>query len=129
MSTLEDEKVNVIERLMSRSIAERTKDFSSLLDEIESLNVKKKQLWSEIYENAIVDRQHAFTLFSELCSIVNGKSTEYAVHGKNLVLFLERMGKANEQLIRLVELIARAETKNSGINPDDLFEKISGSNN
>jgi hypothetical protein len=107
-------------------IRDRVEDFSRLLDQIESLNDKKKRLWKEIYENAIIDRQHAYAMFIELSGIVKGKSTEHAVHGKTLATYIERMSRANDQLIKLAELIARADAAAAEINPDDMFSMING---
>lgn len=106
------------------AVNERVKDFSELLDEIDSLGDKKKRLWREIYEHAIVDRQNAYALFIELCRIVKDKSAEHAIHGRTISSFLERMSKSNEQLIRLAELIAKAERKTDDIDPEDLFDQI-----
>jgi len=107
-----------------RSIKDRIKDFSGLLNQIESINDKKKQLWKEIYENAICDRQNAYIMFTKLVMIVQDKSTEHAVHGRTISSYIERMSKANEQLIKLAELVARAEAAADTINPEDLFDKI-----
>lgn len=106
------------------NVQEKVKDFSDLLDQIESLNDKKRRLWKEIYENAIVDRQHSYAMFQELSNIVKGKSTEHAVHGKTIATFIERMSKANDQLIKLAELIAKADTESKAINADDMFDMI-----
>lgn len=106
-------------------IQEKSKDFSDLLDSIDALGDKKKKLWKEIYENAIIDRQNSYAVFIKLCKIVKDDSSEHAIHGKTMATFVERMSKANEQLIRLAELIAKAEAKNEAINPDDLFDRIS----
>lgn len=102
----------------------RVKDFSSLLEQIESLSDKKRALWKEIYENALIDRQHAYSMFMELSAIVKGKSTEHAVHGKTLATFIERMSRANDQLIKLAELIAKADRTSEEIDPDEMFSKI-----
>lgn len=107
-------------------INDKVKDFSTLLDQIETLNDKKKRLWKEIYENAIIDRQHAYAMFLELSQIVKGKSTEHAIHGKTLSTFIERMSRANDQLIKLAELIDKADRSSAEINPDDMFEMIKG---
>jgi len=56
--------------------------------------------------------------------IVQDKSTEHAVHGRTISSYIERMSKANEQLIKLAELVARAEAAADTINPEDLFDKI-----
>lgn len=111
-------------QISDRSIKERIKDFSGLLSQIESINDKKRQLWKEIYENAICDRQNAYIMFTKLVMIVQDKSTEYAVHGKTISSFIERMSKANDQLIKLAELVARAESASEKIDTDDMFDKI-----
>ena len=107
-----------------RSVEEKIRDFGGLLDQIESLTDKKKQLWKEIYENAISDRQNAYVMFAKLVKIVQDKSSEHAVHGKTIATYIEKMSKANEQLIKLAELIARAETTTDVIDPNDMFERI-----
>ena len=121
MTDIDD--LGVVDEL-DRSIKDKVKDFSGLLNQIESLNDKKKQLWKEIYENAITDRQNAYIMFTKLVLIVQDKSTEHAVHGKTISSYIEKMSKANDQLIKLAELIARAESASESINPDDLFDKI-----
>jgi hypothetical protein len=110
--------------ISDRSIQEKVKDFSVLLNQIETVNDKKKQLWKEIYENAICDRQNAYIMFVKLVMIVQDKSTEHAVHGRSLSSYIERMSKANEQLIKLAELVAKAEAASEAIDPDDVFDKI-----
>jgi hypothetical protein len=108
------------------AIEEKVRDFSELLDQIEGLSDKKKKLWKEIYENAVYDRQNAYTLFVRLVKIVEDKSTEHAVHGKSLSAYIEKMSKANDQLIRLAELISKAEKTNDNIDPEDMFKRING---
>lgn len=105
-------------------IEQKIKDFSDLLAQIDGVSDKKKKLWKEIYENAVVDRQNAYVLFTTLVEIVEDKSTEHAVHGKSLSTYIEKMSKANDQLIRLAELIAKAESKEEDIDPEELFKKI-----
>ncbi|MBM3194285.1 MAG: hypothetical protein FJZ60_00810 [Chlamydiae bacterium] len=107
-------------------IEEKVRDFSSLLDQIEGLSDKKKKLWKEIYENAISDRQNAYSLFVRLLKIVEDKSTEHAVHGRSLSSYIEKMSKSNDQLIRLAELVAKAEKVDDDIDPEEMFKKISG---
>lgn len=107
-----------------RDVQDKVKDFSELLEQIETLNDKKRKLWKEIYENAIIDRQHSYSMFLELSQIVRGKSTEHAVHGRTIATYIERMSKANEQLIKLAELIAKADNSSKAINPDDMFDLI-----
>jgi len=102
------------------------KDFSDLLDKIEDLDDKKKALWKQIYENALNDRQNAYMLFIQLHHICQDKSTEHAVHGRTMSGYIERMSRANDQLIKLAELVRRAEEKSDEIDNEELFAKISG---
>lgn len=109
----------------STSIEDKKKDFSDLLDQIDNISDKKKRLWREIYENAITDRQNAYILFTTLLDIVEDKSTEHAIHGKTLATYIERMSKANDQLIRLAELVSKSESKQEEeIDPEEMFKKI-----
>jgi hypothetical protein len=108
-------------------IKTKVKDFKGLLDQIENVSDKRKQLWREIYENAIIDRQNAYAMFGVLSKISADKSTEHAVHGKTMAIYIERMSKANDQLIKLAELIDKANptTPNDDpLNPENLFEQI-----
>lgn len=109
------------------SIESKIKDFSELLEQIDGVSDKKKKLWKEIYENAITDRQNAYSLFIALVDIVQDKSTEHAVHGKNLATYIERMSKANDQIIKLAELVNKSESKDDAeIDPEEMFKKIGG---
>ena len=102
----------------------RLKNFSDLLNDIHSLDEKKRMLWLEIYENAITDRQNAYASYCNLAQIAKNKSSENAVHGKTMVAFLDRMGKANDQLIKLAELIAKAKTEDENVTPEELYSRI-----
>jgi len=105
---------------------DKIKDFSELLDQIDSVTDKKKRLWKEIYENALIDRQNAYVLFNTLVDIVQDKSTEHAIHGKMLATYIERMSRANDQIIKLAELLSKAETKvEEDIDPEEMFKKLS----
>lgn len=105
-------------------VGDKLKNFDRLLDEIENLTEKKKQLWKEIYENAIRDRQNAYITLSQLLKISRDKSTELATHGRTIASMLERMSKSNDQLIRLAELIAKAESPKDAMSADDVFDRI-----
>lgn len=107
------------------SIESKIKDFSELLAQIDGVSDKKKKLWKEIYENAVTDRQNAYTLFTTLVEIVQDKSTEHAIHGKTLSTYIERMSKANDQIIRLAELVNKSEKKDEAeIDPEEMFRKL-----
>lgn len=109
-----------------RGVEERIRDFGELLKSIESLDDKKRQLWKEIYENSIVDRQNSYAMFTKLVRIAGDKTAEHAVHGKSIATYISGMSKANDQLIKLAELIAKAHSADENINPEDMFNKIQG---
>ena len=109
-----------------RGVEERVKDFGELLKSIESLDDKKRQLWKEIYENAIVDRQNSYAMFTTLVRIAGSKTAEHAVHAKSMATYIAGMSKANDQLIKLAELIAKAQGPEESIDPDSIFDKIKG---
>jgi hypothetical protein len=113
-----------ITNLDQRSLVDRVKDFSDLLNKIDNLDSKTAQLWKEIYENAITDRQNSFAMFYRLVAIAGDKTTEHAVHGRTMSNYIERMSKANDQLIRLAELVSKFENKEKQILPDDVFSAI-----
>lgn len=129
MATKNDAEIDVSELAQptDAGLEARVKDFSELLDQIESMTSKKKQLWREIYENAVTDRQNTFLLFKELYKIVKAKPMEHAVHDKSISSYLERMAKCNDQLIKLADLIAAAEKKDATIDADDMYTRISDS--
>ncbi len=121
---MSDEETSEIVEVDARDVEEKIKDFGGLLDTIESLSDKKRQLWKEIYENAISDRQNSYVMFAKLVKISADKSTEHAVHGRTIATYIERMSKANDQLIKLAELIAKATQVDDKIDPEDMFDRI-----
>lgn len=112
--------------LSAEQLKEKLKSFEQLLNSISTLDDKKKSLWLQIYQNAVEDRQCAYNNYTSLLAIAQDKSSEWAVHGRNLGVFLERMSKANDQLLKLAELIAREVEKEKEISSDTLFSRIQG---
>ena len=100
--------------------------FADLLDSIETTKDKKKHLWKEIYENAITDRQNASMLFTDAFTQMQSGTAEHISLGSTMAKYLERMNKSNEQILRLAELISKAEEQAAKIDPDDLFNQIQG---
>lgn len=106
------------------NIEKKIKDFSELVSKIDSIDDKRRALWKEIYEHAITDRQNAYAMFVKLVQIMQDKSTEFAVHARSASSFIERMEKANDQLLKLADLISAAENKSNNIDSDDMFSRI-----
>lgn len=107
------------------TLDEKIKDFSDLLRQLDGVTDKKKRLWKEIYENAVTDRQNAYVLFTTLVEMVQDKSTEHAIHGKTMATYIERMSRANDQIIKLAELVSKSEQKQEEeIDAEEMFKKI-----
>lgn len=121
-----DDKDDMQSKLVgsTQDIKDRLRSFEALLKNIETLDDKKRALWLDIYENAVADRANAYMMFSTLVRITQDKTVEFAVHGKTISSYLERMAKANDQLIKLAELVANAERKAGGIDTNDVFDRI-----
>tara|TARA_A100001011_G_C14308061_1_gene844187 strand:- start:1095 stop:1466 length:372 start_codon:yes stop_codon:yes gene_type:complete len=104
----------------------KVEEFGEVLSKIEHADSKKKLLWREIYQNAIMDRQNAHILFVEAYTTMSQGTTEHATLGSTLTKYLERMNKSNDQLLKLAELISKSESEHNAINADDLFSEIQG---
>lgn len=102
---------------------EKIDAFSELLEDLVNTTDKKKMLWKEIYENSLRDRVNAEILFNEAYTTM--QANEHVTIGPILTKYLERMNRSNEQLLKLAELVSKAEEQSSRIDPDDIFTKIS----
>lgn len=109
----------------SKKLKKKLEAFSDILDDLSTTEDKKKLLWKEVYENALVDRENAGMLFTDAWSRMGTGSTEHATLGATLTKYIERMSKSNEQILKLVELITKAEEQSARIEPEDIFTNIS----
>jgi len=107
-------------------VAKKTEQFGEMIASIEALEDKKKFLWREIYENAIVDRMNAYMLFTDVYSSMSGDKADHVTLGPMMAKYIERMNKANDQLLKLADLIAKEEEKAAQIDPENLFAQIQG---
>jgi len=108
-----------------KKLQKKLEAFSDILDDLTSTEDKKKLLWKEVYENALVDRENAGMLFTDAWSRMGTGSTEHVTLGSTLTKYLERMSKSNEQILRLVELISKADERENKVEPEDIFSSIS----
>ena len=104
----------------------KIKNFSDILDNIDSLQDKKKLLWKEIYENAVNDRENARVLYNDVYMNLTGALSDHANVGSVISKYLERMCRSNDQILKLAELIAKEEEKSNAVSPDDIFSQIEG---
>ena len=100
----------------------KIKQFSDILDTLTSTEEKKKLLWKEIYENAVNDRENAGILFTDTLMQVKGNAANHNILGPVIVKYIERMSRANDQILKLAELIANEETKEMSM--DAIYDKI-----
>lgn len=124
ISDFEPESPSDLEEKAQKNI----KAFSDLLDSLSTLHEKKKILWREIYENAILDRRNAYIMFGDLYQKVHNSSAEHAIHGATLAKYLERMNKSNEQLIKLAEILDEAvdTDENETLDEDSFYDMMDG---
>lgn len=116
---------DLLKQVPNSLIVDKVKDFENLLTKIKTLDDEKRILWIEIYENALLDRQNAHAMFLRLVLISENNSTENAIHGKTMSSYIERMQKANDQIIKLAELVGRAEEAGEVINSEQIFDMLS----
>ncbi len=102
----------------------KIKEFSDILDAIDTNDNKKKLLWKEIYENALTDRQNAYMLFTDVYVQMQGDKADHVTLGAIMAKYLERMNKSNDQILKLADLIAKEEQAAAAIDPNDLFRQI-----
>ena len=100
-------------------------NFSSILEGLTSVEAKKKQLILEAYQNALEDRADAGILLADLMMQTIGSPATHAVNGPIMTKYLERKSKANDQVLRLIELLLKEQEKNA-MSPDDIYDQIAG---
>jgi|GEM_PF-1030681 len=97
--------------------------FEGLLESIDGLDSKKKVLWIEIYRNAITDRESASILFTDTIIQLKGNAANHSILGPVVVKYIERMSRANDQLIKLAEIITSEDNK--PLDTNSIFDQIS----
>ena len=102
----------------------KSDEFSDLVAKIESAPAETKRLWREIYENATNDRMNAYLLFVDLYKDVGGKSQGHLNFGQLMTKYIERMNKANDQLLKLAEQIEKARDSAVSIDEESLYDEI-----
>lgn len=93
---------------INEDINKKIADFKDLLDTITTMKDKRKVLWQDIYTNALQDRDYSLQMYTHLSGFVAADAQQHALHGPNIAKYIERMSKANDQLLKLAELVAVA---------------------
>lgn len=100
----------------------KVQSFKQIIDSIETVDEKKRILWKEIYENALQDRESASVLFTDVWMQIRGNSANHNLLGPVAAKYIERMSRANDQIIKLAEMLTAEENKS--IDTDDVFSMI-----
>jgi len=121
-----NDSITKIDKILDRvkTSEEKIAIFSDILDSLSSTEEKKKLLWKEIYENALNDRENANMLFSNAWNNMTGGTQDHIVIGSVMAKYLEGMRKANDQILKLAELIEKSEERDAKIDPNEIFDQI-----
>jgi len=101
----------------------KIEQFSDLLETLSNTEDKKKFLWKESYQNAIDDRENANILLVDLIKVSINNSTNHLQFGNLMSKYIERMSKANDQILKLAEILSK-EMQEQQISDDEIFDKI-----
>lgn len=111
--------------IINEPINTKIAKFQKLLDNISTLEDKRKTLWLDVYTNAIQDREYAFQMYRHLTGFVASDPNQHALHGPNMAKYMERMSRANDQLLKLAELVGSAidkDIESKTVTKDDLYD-------
>ena len=125
MKTSDAKKIQSLS-VSNEEAEKKISEFEKILDSVENLDSRKMFLWLEIYNNAKNDRTCASALFTQAYSHLGNTSSEHVTLGSTLVKYLERMNKANEQLLSLANLITKEIEQQKTLDADSIFEQIEG---
>jgi len=103
---------------------ERLQKFQKMLNEITSLDDKKKVLWIHIYENALQDRRNSYALLFEIIGGIKSSASNHHMIGPTAAKYIERMSRANDQLLKLAELLQKAQDVAETVDAEALYKSI-----
>lgn len=102
-------------------------DFDELLVNADDLDQRTKSLWVQIYRNACSDREQASVFVTDLLRELTGSNPNaHAMHGGTVVKYLEKMAKANDQLLKLAEQVSSYRTSRGDVDSDELLDMLQG---
>ena len=124
MKNNEEKIKGLLEKVKDKE--QKVKDFGDMLAGLSSIDEKRKSLWKEIYENAVSDRERAGILFTEAYTAMGDSASDHIAMGTTMSKYLERMSKSNDQILNLADLVNKAQTEETKIVPDELYNEILG---
>lgn len=109
-------------------IEDKLKEFSSILEKSSgTIDEKKLHLWKLIYDNALEDRNNAYHLYAQGLITLGSSAADHMSVGGILVKYLERMTKANDQLLELSKIVSEeTKVKEETVSEKDIFNEIEG---
>jgi len=119
--TAEVDVINAQLNILDNKV-KKAKQFEELLESIEDIDDKKRILWTEIYKNAITDRESASILYTDTIMQLKGNAANHTILGPVVVKYIERMSRANDQLIKLAEIITKED--NRPIDSNSIYDQI-----
>lgn len=120
----EQELKEQVKELMGKTEI-RKSNFDKLIEKVTYAPPETRSIWKEIHDNACNDRISAEVLFTDLFAVVAGSNEGHMMHGKLIASYLERMNKANDQLLKLAELIEASSNYDEEIDAAALYDEIS----
>jgi hypothetical protein len=86
----------------------------------------KEAIWKEIYQNAFQDREKASMLVTNLWKEITADPEKHILYGTTVSKYLERMAKSNDQLVKLAELMQKAEPPevNEDVDIDNIYDQM-----
>jgi len=121
---VDENQVDETEAALLEKRQHRLNEFQKVLDSLESVKDEKKRLWQQIYESAMIEWEEAYALYSNLKPATQGDYHNHSLHGLLLTKYLERMNKANDQNLRIAELIEKAGSHGPSLNKSDIYDQI-----
>jgi hypothetical protein len=127
MKTKDIKKIEVINQKNSL-IEDKLREFSEILEKSsETIDSKKLHLWKLIYDNALEDRNNAYHLYAQGLITLGSSAADHMSIGGILVKYLERMTKANDQLLELSKIVSEeTKVKDEVVSEKDIFNQIEG---
>jgi hypothetical protein len=115
-------------KLIKEVNKEKIVNFESILDDTKNLDDKRKMLWKEIYYNAQEDRERASLLLTGAMMVMEQTQTAHTMVGTIMTKYIERMSKANDQILKLAELIqnagSKSEEEEEELSEEDIYSKL-----
>ena len=86
----------------------------------------KEAIWKEIYQNDFQDREKASMLVTNLWKEITADPEKHILYGTTVSKYLERMAKSNDQLVKLAELMQKAEPPevNEDVDIDNIYDQM-----